>query len=113
MNRRTDPDGVDFSHHRKDICLKEAEWREIHEHIAGTKEYRRSLCDKLDLIRGDVRGFNMRLWGFLLVILIPLVGAFMWVGHMDNQVEVNTQRWNRFLEAKNDTSGLAQLRQRT
>lgn len=35
-------------HIEKETCLKEQEWREVHDFISGTKEYRLHLDNKID-----------------------------------------------------------------
>ena len=46
--RRTDPQGSNHVNERHDVCLKATEWREVHDFIAGTKEYREQRDANLD-----------------------------------------------------------------
>ena len=94
MNRKTDPDGFDAIPMRHpDDCIKEQEWREVHEFIAGTREYRKSLCDKLDSIKSSIKSMQNVFWAVVLAILVPFVLGMVWVGEVKKQVEINTARW--------------------
>ena len=97
VNRKTDEPSSDFSHQRRDVCLKEDEWREMHDFLAGTKEYRKALNDQLLTIQKSIGGFWQSFWALLLVVVIPFVCGFVWIGQIDNQVKVNTQRWERLM----------------
>ena len=71
-------------HIEKEICLKEAEWREVHEFIASTKPYRESL-DK------SIGGIRNGMWAVVLVVLIPFITGMVWIGEIKGTIERNTQ----------------------
>lgn len=64
------------------ICLKDKEWREVHDFIAGTASYRRSLD-------ADLRGIKSGMWGVALVVLIPFLTGMIWIGAIGAKVEQN------------------------
>src|SRR5574343_1938303 len=79
MNRRTDEANEDFSHLRQEVCLKEKEWREVHDFIAGTDSYRKSLNEKIG-------GVTNGLWAVALVVLIPFTTGLIWIGGIGQKV---------------------------
>ena len=43
-------------HIEKETCLKETEWREVHDFLAGTAEYRKHLDLKIDALTTALDG---------------------------------------------------------
>lgn len=61
------------THLEKETCLKEQEWREVHEFISSTKPYRKSLDEAIRDVRNGM-------WGLALVVLIPFITGMVWIG---------------------------------
>lgn len=79
--------------------------------MESTTEYRRSLCSKLDSIKEQIgqmpctKGHDMHvdrqlgaIWWIVSVCLVGLVSVSVAWGALNNQVSINTQRWDRVLQ---------------
>jgi hypothetical protein len=90
--RHSDPIGEDHSGDRHDICLKDREWREVHDFIAGTSAYRKSLD-------ADLKGIKGGMWAVALTVLLPFVTGLIWIGGIGEQVK---QHGKEITEIKQD-----------
>jgi hypothetical protein len=85
-------------HIEKETCLKESEWKEVHEFVAGTKVYRQSLCDKLDGIKEGLLFNRNVVFGLIVALIVPVFMGAMSIGEMRRQIDINTIRLDK-LEA--------------
>lgn len=69
------------------MCLKEQEWREVHEFIASTKPYRKTLDDSLTNLSKSVGGIRAGVWAVALVVLVPFIMGLVWIGEVGQKVE--------------------------
>lgn len=70
-------------HIEKETCLKEKEWREVHDFIAATPAYRTNLDS-------SIKGIQRGMWAVALSVLIPFVLGLVWVGELKNTVAQHT-----------------------
>ena len=67
-----------------ETCLKEKEWREVHDFIAATPAYRMSLDESL-------KGIKTGMWAVALTVLIPFLLGFVWFGEINGTVKHHTK----------------------
>lgn len=65
-------------------CLRQEEWGMIKAFVVETKNYRKSLCSKLNFIRNTVIGL-------VLAILIPFILGMISVGEMRQEIRTNSE----------------------
>ena len=71
-------------HIEQEICLKEKEWREVHDFVAATIPYRKSLDASLSGIRNGM-------WAVALAVLVPFLAGFIWIGGINESIKNNAK----------------------
>lgn len=74
-------------HIDKEQCLKDKEWREVHDFIASTKPYRVTLDESIHKLSKDMGGIRAGVWAVALVVLIPFFMGLIWIGEVGEKVE--------------------------
>lgn len=74
-------------HIEQESCLKEKEWREVHDFISSTKPYRTSLDDSILGIKKSIGEVAKGMWGVALVVLVPFITSMIWIGGIGAKVE--------------------------
>lgn len=81
----------------------------------STTEYRKSLCSKLDALNVKLdsmpcsKGHDIHvdrqlgaIWWIVSACLVGVVSVGVAWGALNNQVDINTQRWDRYLEEQSN-----------
>jgi hypothetical protein len=60
------------------------EWREVHDFIAATPEYRKGL-------NKAIGGVQNGMWAVALVVLVPFITGMIWIGEINGTIKRQTQ----------------------
>ena len=82
--RHTDKEGADHTAERHNQCLMTEEWREVHDFIAATPEYRKGL-------NKAIGGVQNGMWAVALVVLVPFITGMIWIGEINGTIKRQTQ----------------------
>lgn len=72
------------------VCLKEADFKEIHGYISSSNEYRKSLDAKVNDIKSEItlmKAENSSNFRWLCgIFLVPIISGLIWVGGMNSDL---------------------------